>query len=77
MLILENCNVPRMLIIKDLEEQIAGEEMKKVINNALDAKHRGWFNASQHNKQQLERKIAGEERKKTINDALDAKHRGW
>ncbi len=51
--------------------------MKKVINNALDAKHRGWFNASQHNKQQLERKIAGEERKKTINDALDAKHRGW
>ncbi len=54
-----------------------GEERKIMLNDALDAKHRGWFNASQHNKQQLERKIVGEERKKTINDALDAKHHGW
>jgi hypothetical protein len=41
MLILENCIAPRMLIIKDEDVLIVGEERKKTINNALDAKHRG------------------------------------
>ncbi len=41
MLILENRVVPRMLIIKDLDVPIVGEERKKTINDALDAKYWG------------------------------------
>jgi hypothetical protein len=52
------------------------EERNKMINNALDAKHRGWLNASQHSKWDNVRQL-GKERKKMIKDALDAKHQGW
>ncbi len=47
-----------------------------MINDMLDAKHRGWQNASQHSKRDNVQQL-GEERKKMINDALDAKHWGW
>ena len=42
MLILENRVMPRMLIFKDLDMPIVGEERKKTINKVLDVKHRGW-----------------------------------